>query len=160
MTTTLSTVEPLALCWVRSLSEMRKLHCNPYAGANYFSNINHHHFYHYSNWSKVSSSSHSSLCWPAVPNCEWFLLFGHKSKMPCSWVFTLLNQPLISSPLQFLIVRVYLIQPTMKIPFFSWRFLITICSLFVNFGIFVVSDQCLHDQRDLLIGFEEQPQIR
>ena len=42
----------------------------------------------------------------------------------------------------------------MKIPFFSWRFLITICSLFVNFGIFVVSDQCLHDQRDLLIGLK------
>ncbi|KAK4582394.1 hypothetical protein RGQ29_025535 [Quercus rubra] len=42
----------------------------------------------------------------------------------------------------------------MKIPFFSWCFLITICSLFVNFGIFVVSDQCLHDQRDLLIGLK------
>ncbi|KAM4078922.1 hypothetical protein ACB094_09G077300 [Castanea mollissima] len=42
----------------------------------------------------------------------------------------------------------------MKIPFFSWLFLITICSLFVNFGIFVVSDQCLHDQRDLLIGLK------
>nr|POE93940.1 receptor-like protein 12 [Quercus suber] len=42
----------------------------------------------------------------------------------------------------------------MKIPFFSWLYLITICSLFVNFGIFVVSDQCLHDQRDLLIGMK------
>ncbi|KAK4582391.1 hypothetical protein RGQ29_025532 [Quercus rubra] len=42
----------------------------------------------------------------------------------------------------------------MKIPFFSWRFLITICSLFVNFGVFVVSDQCLHDQRELLIGLK------
>uniref|UniRef100_A0A7N2M7E2 Leucine-rich repeat-containing N-terminal plant-type domain-containing protein n=1 Tax=Quercus lobata TaxID=97700 RepID=A0A7N2M7E2_QUELO len=42
----------------------------------------------------------------------------------------------------------------MKIPFFPWLFLITICSLFVNFGIFVVSDQCLHDQRDLLIGLK------
>nr|XP_023925849.1 receptor-like protein Cf-9 [Quercus suber] len=48
----------------------------------------------------------------------------------------------------------YLIQPTMKIPFFSWLYLITICSLFVNFGVFVVSDQCLHDQRDLLIGLK------
>ena len=42
----------------------------------------------------------------------------------------------------------------MKIPFFSWLYLITICSLFANFGIFVVSDQCLHDQRDLLIGLK------
>nr|XP_023909136.1 receptor-like protein Cf-9 [Quercus suber] len=42
----------------------------------------------------------------------------------------------------------------MKIPFFSWLYLITICSLFANFGIFVVSDQCLHDQRDLLIGMK------
>ena len=31
---------------------------------------------------------------------------------------------------------------------------ITICSLFVNFDIFVVSDQCLHDQRDLLMGLK------
>ncbi|KAK7845281.1 receptor-like protein 12 [Quercus suber] len=46
------------------------------------------------------------------------------------------------------------IHPTMKIPFFSWLYLITICSLFANFGIFVVSDQCLHDQRDLLIGMK------
>ncbi|KAK9986144.1 hypothetical protein SO802_031095 [Lithocarpus litseifolius] len=42
----------------------------------------------------------------------------------------------------------------MKIPFLSWLFLLPICSLFVNFGIFVVSGQCLHDQRDLLIGLK------
>ncbi|KAK4582396.1 hypothetical protein RGQ29_025537 [Quercus rubra] len=42
----------------------------------------------------------------------------------------------------------------MKIPFFSWLFLLPICSLFVNFGIFVLSGQCLHDQRDLLIGLK------
>ena len=56
--------------------------------------------------------------------------------------------------LQFLIVRVFLIQTPMKIPFFSWLFLLPICSLFVNFGIFVLSGQCLHDQRDLLIGLK------
>jgi Leucine-rich repeat (LRR) protein len=39
----------------------------------------------------------------------------------------------------------------MKIPFFSWPFLLPICTLFVSFGTFVVSGQCLDDQRDLLI---------
>jgi hypothetical protein len=39
----------------------------------------------------------------------------------------------------------------MKIPFFSWLFLLPICTLFVSFGTFVVSGQCLDDQRDLLI---------
>ncbi|XP_030927606.1 receptor-like protein 7 [Quercus lobata] len=42
----------------------------------------------------------------------------------------------------------------MKIPFFSCLFLLPICSPFVNFGIYVVSGQCLHDQRDLLIGLK------
>ena len=132
------------------MSEIRKLHCNPYAGG----------------WSQLFLKHQSTpflplpqlkrsiICLPfynlliCSAKLEWFLLFGHRIKRPYSWVFTLLNQPLLSSPLQFLIERVYLTQPTMKIPFFSWLFLITICSLFVNFGIFVVSDQCLHDQRD------------
>ena len=39
----------------------------------------------------------------------------------------------------------------MKIPYFSWLFLIPICSLFVSFGIFVVSGQCLGDQRSYLL---------
>jgi Leucine-rich repeat (LRR) protein len=39
----------------------------------------------------------------------------------------------------------------MKIPFFSWLFLLPICTLFVSFGTFVVSGQCIDDQRDLLI---------
>uniref|UniRef100_A0A2N9H5N2 Leucine-rich repeat-containing N-terminal plant-type domain-containing protein n=1 Tax=Fagus sylvatica TaxID=28930 RepID=A0A2N9H5N2_FAGSY len=39
----------------------------------------------------------------------------------------------------------------MKIPFFSWLFLLPICTLFVSFGTFVVSGQCLDNQRDLLI---------
>ena len=39
----------------------------------------------------------------------------------------------------------------MQIPFFSWLFLLPICTLFVSFGIIVVSGQCLHDQQDLLI---------
>uniref|UniRef100_A0A2N9HMQ2 Leucine-rich repeat-containing N-terminal plant-type domain-containing protein n=1 Tax=Fagus sylvatica TaxID=28930 RepID=A0A2N9HMQ2_FAGSY len=39
----------------------------------------------------------------------------------------------------------------MKIPLLSWLFLLPICTLFVSFGIFVVSGQCLRDQQDLLI---------
>uniref|UniRef100_A0A2N9GRF6 Leucine-rich repeat-containing N-terminal plant-type domain-containing protein n=1 Tax=Fagus sylvatica TaxID=28930 RepID=A0A2N9GRF6_FAGSY len=39
----------------------------------------------------------------------------------------------------------------MKILLLSWIFLLPICTLFVSFGIFVVSGQCLHDQQDLLI---------
>ena len=39
----------------------------------------------------------------------------------------------------------------MKIPYFSWLFLIPICSLFVSFGIFVVSGQCLGDQWSYLL---------
>ncbi|KAK4582395.1 hypothetical protein RGQ29_025536 [Quercus rubra] len=39
----------------------------------------------------------------------------------------------------------------MKIPYFSWLFLIPICSLFVSFGTFVVSGQCLGDQRSYLL---------
>ncbi|XP_023893409.1 receptor-like protein 7 [Quercus suber] len=39
----------------------------------------------------------------------------------------------------------------MKIPYFSWLFLIPICSLFVSFGIFVVSGQCLGDQQSYLL---------
>uniref|UniRef100_A0A2N9I208 Leucine-rich repeat-containing N-terminal plant-type domain-containing protein n=1 Tax=Fagus sylvatica TaxID=28930 RepID=A0A2N9I208_FAGSY len=39
----------------------------------------------------------------------------------------------------------------MKIPLLSWLFVLPICTLFVSFGIFVVSGQCLRDQQDLLI---------
>ena len=42
----------------------------------------------------------------------------------------------------------------MKIPYFSWLFLIPICSLFVSFGISVVSGQCLSDQRSYLLQFK------
>nr|POE93941.1 receptor-like protein 12 [Quercus suber] len=42
----------------------------------------------------------------------------------------------------------------MKIPYFSWLFLIPICSLFVSFGIFVVSGQCLGDQRSYLLDLK------
>ncbi|KAK7845283.1 receptor-like protein 6, partial [Quercus suber] len=46
------------------------------------------------------------------------------------------------------------ITPPMKIPYFSWLFLIPICSLFVSFGIFVVSGQCLGDQRSYLLDLK------
>uniref|UniRef100_A0A2N9G6A4 Leucine-rich repeat-containing N-terminal plant-type domain-containing protein n=1 Tax=Fagus sylvatica TaxID=28930 RepID=A0A2N9G6A4_FAGSY len=39
----------------------------------------------------------------------------------------------------------------MRISLFSWLFFIPICSLLLNFGIFVVSGQCIDDQRTLLI---------
>ncbi|XP_062171122.1 receptor-like protein 33 [Alnus glutinosa] len=39
----------------------------------------------------------------------------------------------------------------MRIPFFSWLFLLPICTLFLNFGVFVVSHQCLGNQRFLLL---------
>uniref|UniRef100_A0A2N9EDA1 Leucine-rich repeat-containing N-terminal plant-type domain-containing protein n=1 Tax=Fagus sylvatica TaxID=28930 RepID=A0A2N9EDA1_FAGSY len=39
----------------------------------------------------------------------------------------------------------------MKILLLSWIFLLPICTLFISFGMFVVSGQCLHDQQDLLI---------
>ncbi|XP_023925851.1 probable leucine-rich repeat receptor-like protein kinase At1g35710 [Quercus suber] len=39
----------------------------------------------------------------------------------------------------------------MKIPYFSWLFMIPICSLFVSFGIFVVSGQCLGHQQSYLL---------
>ncbi|XP_050259370.1 receptor-like protein 7 [Quercus robur] len=43
----------------------------------------------------------------------------------------------------------------MKIPFFSWFFLIPICSLFVNFPVFVVSSQCRGDQRSYLLDMKK-----
>ncbi|XP_030928017.1 receptor-like protein 7 [Quercus lobata] len=45
----------------------------------------------------------------------------------------------------------------MRISLLSWLFFIPICSLFLNFGIFVVSQSqtCLSDQRDLLIGLKK-----
>ncbi|XP_030939875.1 receptor-like protein 7 [Quercus lobata] len=43
----------------------------------------------------------------------------------------------------------------MKIPFFSWLFLIPICSLFVNFPVFVVSGQCRGDQRSYLLDMKK-----
>ncbi|KAK4567081.1 hypothetical protein RGQ29_003071 [Quercus rubra] len=43
----------------------------------------------------------------------------------------------------------------MKIPFFSWFFLIPICSLFVNFPVFVVSGQCRGDQRSYLLDMKK-----
>ena len=39
----------------------------------------------------------------------------------------------------------------MNTPFFSWLFLIPICSLFVNFPIFMVSGQCHGDQQSYLL---------
>ncbi|XP_050243998.1 receptor-like protein 33 isoform X5 [Quercus robur] len=44
----------------------------------------------------------------------------------------------------------------MRISLLSWLFFIPICSLFLNFGIFVVSQSqtCLSDQRDFLIGLK------
>jgi Leucine-rich repeat (LRR) protein len=40
----------------------------------------------------------------------------------------------------------------MRIPFFSWLFLVPICTLFLNFStVFVVSHQCLDDQQFLLL---------
>ena len=44
---------------------------------------------------------------------------------------------------------------SMKIPFFSWFFLIPICSLFVNFPVFVVSGQCRGDQRSYLLDMKK-----
>jgi Leucine-rich repeat (LRR) protein len=44
-----------------------------------------------------------------------------------------------------------LLHPTMRIPFFPWLFLLPICTLFLNFGVFVVSHQCLGNQRFLLL---------
>ncbi|KAL4606302.1 hypothetical protein ACB092_09G093200, partial [Castanea dentata] len=45
----------------------------------------------------------------------------------------------------------------MRISLLSWLFFIPICSLFLNFRIFVVSQSqiCLSDQRDLLIGLKK-----
>ncbi|KAK7813820.1 receptor-like protein 6, partial [Quercus suber] len=81
---------------------------------------------------------------------ELFLLFGHQVKKamlmglyPPEPTINFITSSILDCK-----------NPTMKIPFFSWLYLITICSLFVNFGVFVVSDQCLHDQRDLLIGLK------
>uniref|UniRef100_A0A2N9FNL4 Leucine-rich repeat-containing N-terminal plant-type domain-containing protein n=1 Tax=Fagus sylvatica TaxID=28930 RepID=A0A2N9FNL4_FAGSY len=48
----------------------------------------------------------------------------------------------------------------MRISLFSWLFFIPICSILLNFGIFVVSGQCIDDQRNLLIELKEQPQIQ
>ncbi|KAE8037918.1 hypothetical protein FH972_010468 [Carpinus fangiana] len=43
----------------------------------------------------------------------------------------------------------------MRIPFFSWLFLVPICTLFLNFStIFVVSHQCLDNQQFLLVELE------
>ncbi|KAM4090669.1 hypothetical protein ACJW30_09G079300 [Castanea mollissima] len=42
----------------------------------------------------------------------------------------------------------------MRISLFSWLFFIPICSVFLNFGVFVVSQTCTTDQRDLLIGLK------
>jgi hypothetical protein len=40
----------------------------------------------------------------------------------------------------------------MRIPFFSWLFLVPICTLFLNFStVFAVSHQCLGDQQFLLL---------
>ena len=39
----------------------------------------------------------------------------------------------------------------MRISLFSWLFFIPICSLLLNFGIFVVSGRCIDEQRNLLI---------
>ncbi|KAL4613947.1 hypothetical protein ACB092_07G019500 [Castanea dentata] len=45
----------------------------------------------------------------------------------------------------------------MRISLLSWFFFMPICSLFLNFGIFVVSQSqtCLSDQQDLLIGLKK-----
>ncbi|KAK9986159.1 hypothetical protein SO802_031110 [Lithocarpus litseifolius] len=45
----------------------------------------------------------------------------------------------------------------MRISLLSWLFFVLICSLFLNFGIFVVSQSqtCLSDQRDLLIRLKK-----
>ncbi|GLT64320.1 hypothetical protein SLA2020_368230 [Shorea laevis] len=36
-------------------------------------------------------------------------------------------------------------------PFFSWLFLVPMCTLFLNFCVFVVSRQCLGNQQSLLL---------
>ncbi|KAM4078949.1 hypothetical protein ACB094_09G078600 [Castanea mollissima] len=47
----------------------------------------------------------------------------------------------------------------MKISLFSWLFFVPICSVFLNFGIFVVSQNCLSDQQDLLLRFKNSLQF-
>ncbi|XP_065620401.1 lysine histidine transporter-like 8 [Quercus suber] len=47
------------------------------------------------------------------------------------------------------------IETPMKISLFSWLFFIPICSIFLNFGTFVVSGQCLGDQKSLLLQFKK-----
>jgi hypothetical protein len=42
----------------------------------------------------------------------------------------------------------------MKILFFSWLFLVPMCTLFLNFYVFVVSGQCMGNQRSLLLEFK------
>ena len=42
----------------------------------------------------------------------------------------------------------------MRISLFSWLFFVPICSVFLNFGIFVVSQTCTNVQRDFLIGMK------
>ncbi|GMY25559.1 receptor-like protein 7 [Fagus crenata] len=43
----------------------------------------------------------------------------------------------------------------MRIPLLSWLFFLPICSLLLSFGIFVVSGQCIVDQRGLLIELKK-----
>ena len=52
-------------------------------------------------------------------------------------------------------MSVYYYNLSMKIPFFSWFFLILICSLFVNFPIFVVFGQCRGDQQSYLLDMKD-----
>ena len=47
----------------------------------------------------------------------------------------------------------------MKISLFSWLFFVPICSIFLNLGIFVVSQNCLSDQQELLLRFKNNLQF-
>ncbi|KAL4606292.1 hypothetical protein ACB092_09G092200 [Castanea dentata] len=47
----------------------------------------------------------------------------------------------------------------MKISHFSWLFFVTICSIFLNLRIFVVSQNCLSDQQALLLRFKNSLQF-
>ncbi|KAK7833867.1 receptor-like protein 7 [Quercus suber] len=63
----------------------------------------------------------------------------------------------ITSLFNSLLYESFFLQIPIRISLHSWLFFIPICSLFLNFGIFVVSQSqtCLSDQRDLLIGLKK-----
>ena len=76
---------------------------------------------------------------------------GHTHKNDWNWI----KHTLIITSSILDCMSVYYYNLSMKIPFFSWFFLILICSLFVNFPIFVVFGQCRGDQQSYLLDMKD-----